>query len=124
MVKFSMLVWHAINYENGDVIAYILDYRKVQYFKKLTALIINFSLNVSCVYTDDNLPYHEVIPRNILKIGKQNTHKTERKHLTFRSRLKCLARETICYSKYLGVHTILFGILVNFPDFAFDIFRT
>ena len=93
---------------------------KTQSLEKLTSLISNFNLNISCVYTDNNFSYQGVIPRNILKIGKQNTQKIERKHLTFRSRLKRLARKTICYSKSLDMHTILLGLLINFTEFSRD----
>ncbi|WP_343378039.1 IS1 family transposase [Candidatus Bathycorpusculum sp.] len=42
----------------------------------------------------------------------------ERKHLTFRTRLKCLARRTICYSKSLDMHKIVFGLLINVLEFG------
>ena len=113
-------LWHAINHENGDVIAYVLGSRKIQSLEKLTTLISNLNLNISYVYTDNNFSYHEVIPRNILRIGKRNTQKIERKHLTFRSRLKRLARKTICYSKSFEMHTILFGLLINLTEFSLD----
>ena len=80
-------LWHAINHENGDVMAYVLGSRKIQSLEKLTTLISSLNLNISCVYTDNNFSYHEVIPHKILKIGKQNTQKIERKHLIFRSSL-------------------------------------
>ena len=116
----SCWLWHAINHDNGDVIAYVLGSRKIQSLEKLTSLIYNLNLNISCVYTDNNFSYQDVIPRNILKIGKQNTQKIERKHLTFRSRLKRLARKTICYSKSFEMHTILLGLLINLTAFSCD----
>jgi len=41
------------------------------------------NLDISIVYSDDNYAYHDIISCNILKTGKQNTQKIERKHLTF-----------------------------------------
>ena len=113
-------LWHAINNENGDVIAYVLGSRKLQSLERLTALISDLNLNISCVYTDNNFSYHEVIPHDVLRIGKRNTQKIERKHLTFRSRLKRLARKTVCYSKSLEIHTILLGLLINITEFSID----
>ena len=113
-------LWHAINNENGDVIAYVLGSIKLQSLERLTALISDLNLNISCVYTDNNFSYYEVIPHDILRIGKRNTQKIERKHLTFRSRLKRLARKTVCYSKSLEMHNILFGLLINFTEFSID----
>ena len=93
---------------------------KFQSLEKLTTLISDINLNVSCVYTDNNFSYHEVIPRNILRMGKQNTLKIECKHLTCRSRFKYLARKAICYSESIEIHTILFGLLINLTEFSFD----
>ena len=112
--------WYAINHNNGNVIAYVLGSIKIQSSEKLTTLISNLNLNISRVYTDNNFLYHEIMPRNILKIGKQNPQKIERKHLTFRSRLKRLARKTICYSKSFEMHVILLGLLINLTEFSLD----
>ena len=103
-----------------DVIAYVLGYRKLKSLERLTALISDLNLNISCVYTDNNLLYHEVINHGILRIGKRNTQKIERKYLTFWSRLKRLARKTVCYSKSFEIHTILFGLLINLTEFSID----
>ena len=116
LVGFGML----LTIDNGDVIAYVLGSRKIQSLEKLTTLISHLNLNISYIYTDNNFSYQEVIPRNILKIGKQNTQKIERKHLTFRSLLKRLARKTICYSKSFEMHSILLGLLINFTEFSID----
>ena len=74
-------------------------------------------LDIAAVFFDDNFAYHEIIPRDILCTGKRNTQRIERKHLTFRTRLKRLARKTICYSKSLEMHEILFGLLINVLEF-------
>ncbi|MCL2291488.1 MAG: IS1 family transposase, partial [Candidatus Bathyarchaeota archaeon] len=43
-------------------------------------------------------------------------------HLTFRTRLKRLARRTICYSKSLDMHKIVFGLLINVLEFGCKLF--
>ena len=45
--------------------------------------------------------------------GKPNTQKIERKHLTLRTRIKRLARKTICFSKTSQMHDIVLGLFVN-----------
>jgi len=51
-------------------------------------------------------------------IGKQNTQKIERKHLTLRMRIKRLARKTICFSKLDQRHNIVIGLFVNRYEFG------
>ncbi len=74
------------------------------------------------MFFDDNFAYHDAIPCDILYTGKRNTQRTERKHLTFHTRLKRLARRTICYSKSLEMHSILFGLLINTLEFKRKLF--
>ena len=45
--------------------------------------------------------------------GKRNTQQIERKHLTFRTRMKRLVRKTICFAKTAQMHNIVIGLLVN-----------
>jgi len=45
--------------------------------------------------------------------GKRHTQKIERKHLTLRTRIKRLARKTICFSKTTQMHDIVLGLFVN-----------
>jgi len=51
-------------------------------------------------------------------MGKRNTQKIERKHLTLRTRIKRLARKTICFSKLEKMHDIIIGLLVNRYEFG------
>lgn len=115
-------LWHAINHENGDVIAYVLGSREHEMLWKLIDLLSLLKIEIVAVYSDDNYAYHDVIPRNLLHTGKKNTQKIERKHLTFRTRLKRLARKTICYSKSLEMHKIMFGLLINVLEFNLKLF--
>jgi insertion element IS1 protein InsB len=45
--------------------------------------------------------------------GKGNTQQIERKHLTLRTRIKRLARKTLCFSKSSELHDIVIGLFVN-----------
>ena len=110
-------LWHAINHENGDLIAYVLGSREHGMLWELLDLVYNLNFDVTAVYSDDNYAYHDIIPSDVLVTGKRNTQRIERKHLTFRTRLKRLARKTICYSKSLEMHKIMFGLLINEIEF-------
>ena len=115
-------LWHAINHENGDVVAYVLGTRESESLWELLRLLANLNIEIVNVYSDDNFAYHEAVPYNILETGKKNTQKIERKHLTFRTRLKRLARKTICYSKSVEMHKIVFGLLINVLEFDAQLF--
>jgi len=111
-------LWHAIDHDTGDVIAFVIGSRKKEMCKKLWEALLALNVEITDVYTDDNWSYHEVIPARILKTGKRNTQKIERKHLTFRTRLKRLARKTICYSKTTEMHIIMLSLLINVLEFG------
>lgn len=42
----------------------------------------------------------------------------ERKHLTLRTRIKRLARKTICFSKSIEMHDIVIGLFINREEFG------
>ena len=51
------------------------------------------------------------------KKGKRNTQKIERKFLTFRTRIKKLARKTICFSKSEFMHDTISDLFINRFEF-------
>jgi len=120
--KTPCWLWHAINHENGEVVAYMLGTRHNEVVWKLLDLLAPLNIEIVKEYSDNNPAYRDAIPYNILQVGKKNTQKIERKHLTFRTRLKRLARKTICYSKSLDMHKILFGLLINSLEFNLQLF--
>jgi len=115
-------LWHAINHENGDVVAFVLGTREHEVLWELLALLADLKIEIVAVYSDDNFAYHEAIPRGVLQTGKRNTQKIERKHLTFRTRLKRLARKTICYSKSRDMHILMVSLLINSLEFGIQLF--
>ena len=120
--KTPCWLWHAINHENGEVVAYVFGTRETDVLWELLGLLADLNIEIVSVYSDDNFSYHDAIPRKVLQTGKRNTQKIERKHLTFRTRLKRLARKTICYSKSLEMHCIVFGLLINVLEFGLKLF--
>jgi insertion element IS1 protein InsB len=115
-------LWHAINHETGEVIAFVLGSREKEMCQKLWDTLTNLNIEITAVYSDNNWAYHDIIPANILITRKRNTQKIERKHLTFRTRLKRLARKTICYSKSTEMHVLMVSLLINILEFGYQLF--
>nr|WP_242541887.1 IS1 family transposase [Leptolyngbya sp. Cla-17] len=54
-------------------------------------------------------------------VGKANTQRIERKHLTLRTRIKRLARKTICFSKSIWLHDVVIGLFINRYEFGLNV---
>ena len=116
--KTPAWLWHAIDDNTGEIVAFVIGTREHEMLLELLALLETLNIKVEFVYTDDNFAYHKYISAKILRTGKRNTQKIERKHLTFRTRLKRLARKTICYSKCQEMHKIMLALLINVLEFG------
>jgi insertion element IS1 protein InsB len=62
--------------------------------------------------------YDRQLPTAAHTVGKVYTQQIERKHLTLRTRLKRLARKTICFSKSVFMHDTVIGLFVNRYEFG------
>ncbi len=109
-------LWHAIDHATGEVLAYVFGDRKDTSFLALKALLEPFG--ITQFYTDDWGAYERHLPADQRVIGKRGTQKIERKHLTLRTRIKRLARKTICFSKLDKMHDIVIGLFVNRYEFG------
>jgi insertion element IS1 protein InsB len=109
-------LWHAINHVTGDVLAYVFGERKDKVFLQLKNLLLPFG--IKHFYTDDWGAYQRKLPESQHTISKSNTQQIERKHLTFRTRIKRLARKTICFSKLEKMHDIVIGLFINRYEFG------
>lgn len=109
-------LWHAINHHTGAVLAYVLGRRKDEVFLQLKALLEPFG--IKRFYTDDLGTYQRHLDRKIHCPGKPQTQQIERKHLTLRTRIKRLARKTICFSKSQQLHDIVIGLFINRYEFG------
>jgi insertion element IS1 protein InsB len=109
-------LWHAIDHASGKVLAYVLGDHKDCVFLKLKALLEPFG--ITHFYTDDWGAYERHLSPESHIIGKRNTQKIERKHLTLRARIKRLVRKTICFSKLEKMHDIILGLFVNRYEFG------
>jgi len=95
-------LWHAIDHRSGKVLAYVFGRRQDEVFLKLKALLEPFG--ITRYYTDYWGAYTRHLDANEHQPGKRNTQKIERKHLTLRTRIKRLARKTLCFSKSMQMH--------------------
>ncbi|MEM0979049.1 MAG: IS1 family transposase, partial [Cyanobacteria bacterium P01_H01_bin.58] len=69
-------------------------------------------------YTDNWGAYSRQLDPQQHTIGKTNTQRIERKHLTLRTRIKRLARKTICFSKSVLMHDTVIGMFINRYEFG------
>ena len=53
--------------------------------------------------------------------GKRTTQQIERKHLTLRTRLKRLARKTICFSKSTEMHDTVIDLFFTLYEFGLSV---
>ena len=112
-------LWHAIDRTTGVVLAYVLGRRQDEVFLELKSLLAPFG--ITHCYTDDWGAYERHLDPENHVVGKRNTQKIERKHLTLRTRIKRLARKTICFSKSTRMHDIVIGLFVNRYEFGVSI---
>ena len=112
-------LWHAIDHETGEVLAYVLGKRQDKVFEQLKRLLEPFGIRH--YYTDDWGAYERILDNESHHIGKRNTQKIERKHLTLRTRIKRLARKTICFSKLEKMHDIVIGLFINRYEFGLPV---
>ena len=109
-------LWHAIDHLTGVVLAYVLGSRADKVFLELKKLLKPFGL--VHFYTDAAGVYERQLPAAAHTVGKIHTQQIERKHLTLRTRIKRLARKTICFSKSVFMHDTVIGLFVNRYEFG------
>ncbi len=112
-------LWHAIEHQSGKVLAYVFGRRKDEAFLQLKKLLEPFG--ISQFYTDGWGAYERHIEAEKHEIGKQNMQKIESKHINLRTRIKRLARKTICFSKTVAMHDIVIGLFINRSEFGMAI---
>ena len=109
-------LWHAIDHHSGRVLAYVVGTRKDATFLKLRALLT--LVGITRYYTDKAGVYQRHLPPAQHTVGKLTVQKIERKHLTLRTRLKRLARKTLCFSRSRVMHDLLIGVYMNRVEFG------
>jgi insertion element IS1 protein InsB len=113
--KQQRWLWHAIDHKSGKVLAYVLATHEDAALKQLQQLLASFSIQQ--FYTDGWGVYQRLLNQQHT-IGKANTQRIERKHLSLRTRIKRLARKTICFSKTEKMHDAVIGLFINRYEFG------
>lgn len=114
--KHQIWLWWTVEHETNIPLAYTFGTREHKYLDKLLDLLKPFPIRT--VYADNNFAYENKIKDKVLIRGKKNTQKIERNHLTLRTRLKRLARKTICFSKDKDIHQSVIGTFINIYFFG------
>ena len=117
--KQQRWLWHAIDHETREILAYVLADHKDAAFLKLKALLEPFG--ITQFYTDDWGAYARHLKPAVHTVGKANTQRIERKHLTLRTRIKRLTRKTICFSKSEWLHDTVIGLFINRFEFGLPV---
>jgi insertion element IS1 protein InsB len=117
--KTPRWLWHALDHRSGTVLAYVFGKRQDQAFLDLKARLEPFGIRR--YYTDGWGAYQRHVDPEQHEIGKRNTQRLERKHLTLRTRIKRLVRKTICFSRSTRMHDIVIGLFINRFEFSVGI---
>ena len=119
--KHQVWLWWAVDHKTNTPLAYTFGTREYKYLDELLKLLAEF--HIGTVYADNNFAYSSRISADKLVTGKRNTQQIERNHLTLRTRIKRLARKTICFSKNVEIHKAVIGTFINifFFGYAFDL---
>ena len=113
--RHQRCLWVAFGHHTHEVIAYCLGPRTEAMLRQLLHLLSPF--NVVKWFTDGLGAYERWIEEEKLQVGKRNTQKIERFFLTLRTRIKRLARRTLCFSKSELMHDTLIGLFINREQF-------
>ncbi len=112
-------LWQALDHQTGNVLAYVFGKREDKAFVALKRLLEPFG--IKRYYTDGLGTYKRHIEAEQHCLGKRHTQKLERKHLGLRTRIKRLARKTICFSKSSQMPDIVIGLFINRFEFMVTI---
>ena len=111
-------LWHALDHHTGRIVAYVVGSRADDAFLELKALLV--PCGVTRYYSDKWGAYRRHLPAEQHTAGKRYLQKIERKHLTLRSRLKRLARQTLCFSRSIDMHDLVIGLFINRSEFGHE----
>jgi insertion element IS1 protein InsB len=109
--KNQRWLWYALDAATGCVLSFVFGRRQEDICRQLISQLRAF--NIRTFYTDDWPAYAACIPASKHVIGKKHTQKIENKNLLLRTRIKRLARRTICFSKSEALHDGVIGLFIN-----------
>ena len=95
-------LWYAFDTKRKRVVAYTFGPRNDETCRHLLSLLSPFQIGF--ITSDDWGSYAREVPSEMHLTGKIFTQRIERNHLTLRTRIKRLARKTICFSRSVELH--------------------
>ncbi|AHA64781.1 Transposase [Shigella dysenteriae 1617] len=72
-----------------------------------------YAINIGMITSDDWGSYGREVPKDKHLTGKIFTQRIERNNLTLRTRIKRLARKTICFSRSVEIHEKVIGTFIE-----------
>jgi IS1 family transposase len=102
-------LWWAIDHNSGEPLAFCFGTREHKYLEELKGLLVDF--NITVAYVDGNSAYNKLDCEIV--VGKKNTQKIERKHLSLRTWCSRLVRKGIRFSKDITIHKIVVSLVIN-----------
>ena len=109
--KQQRWLWYAWLPQLKTVLASTLGARTDDALKRLLQLLKPWNIALYC--TDGWEAYQRYLPQDKPLITKRYTQSIERQNLNFRTRIKRLARKTICFSKSVEIHDKVIGEFIN-----------
>ena len=107
----SRWLWSAWSPHFKSIFAYALGRRMDDTLMLLLERLKGLAFRLYC--TDHWGVYQRLLPSDRHLISKRYTQSIEREKLTLRTRLKRLARRTLCFSKSVELHDKVIGTFIN-----------
>lgn len=104
-------LWYAYNTKTGGVLACTFGPRTGETCRELLALLTPF--NIGMLTTDERGSYTRALPKEKHLTGKIFAQRIERNNLTLRTRIKWLARKTLCFSRSVELHEKVIGAFIE-----------
>ncbi|KDW68744.1 putative transposase [Escherichia coli 2-005-03_S4_C1] len=104
-------LWYAYNTKTGGVLACTFGPRTDETCRELLVLLTPF--NIGMLTTDEWGSYTRALPKEKHLTGKIFTQRIERNNLTLRTRIKWLARKTLCFSRSVELHEKVIGAFIE-----------
>lgn len=104
-------LWYAYNTKTGGILAYTFGPRTDETCRELLSLFTPF--NIGMITSNDWESYAREVPKEKHLTGKIFTQRFERNNLTLRTRVKRLARKTICFSRSIELYEKVIGAFIE-----------
>lgn len=118
--KNQLWLWWVEEALSGEILAFTFGRRTHATFRRLKKLLSSAGIVAHEWLTDQWSAYQDCLEENERVEDKAELQSLERKHLTLRTRIKRLARKTICFSKSIDMHRTIIGLFINFYFFGLN----